>query len=153
MTAEDKTKPIADLFDQAAKNYEQVLKTGLKLQQESAKLWTGVLGESGVPDVQGKCKALLDDLVPQTQKNINECLKLIEQNSRASVDLLKKAVAVTQSSSVQDSQAKVLNLWETSWNTACETTQAITQANTKAMETCIEYFRKNGMPAETAAKS
>ncbi len=153
MTAEDKTKPIADLFDQAAKNYEQMLKTGLKLQQESAKLWTGVLGGAGVPDAQDKCKALLDNLIPQTQKNINECLKLIEQNSRASVDLLKKAVAVTQTTSIQDSQAKVLNLWEASWNTACETTQAVTQANTKAMEACIEYFRKNAAPVETAAKS
>src|SRR6185369_5535722 len=68
MTAEEKTKPITDLFDQATKNYEQLLKSGIKLQQDSAKWLTNVVGEAGSPEIQKKIKGIADDLIPQAQK-------------------------------------------------------------------------------------
>lgn len=154
MTTEEKTKPVRDLFEQAMKNYEEALKTGLKLQEESSKSWTSLFNQTTSPqDWQKKVKAMSDDVIPQTQKSIDECLKLVEQNSRASVELLKKAVAAAQSTSVQDAQTKFLGLWETSLNVLRDTAQAVTQSNTRAIESWMAFARKtseSGAEAKTA---
>jgi hypothetical protein len=154
MTTEDKTKPVTDLFEQAMRNYEQALKTGVKLQEESAKLFTSLFNQTTSPqDWQRRMKSMTDDLVPQTQKTIDEGLKIIEQTSRTSVELLKKAVATGQPTTFQDAQAKFLSLWEASLNAARDTAVSITQANNKAIESWVAFARKSGEPATTRAKA
>src|SRR4026209_2099785 len=97
MNTEEKTKPFADLFEQATRNYEQAVKTGLKAQEESAKLWTNLCNQITPPaELQKRVKVFADEVIPQTQKNVNEYLKVVEQNSRATVELMKKAVATSQ---------------------------------------------------------
>lgn len=151
MTTEDKTKPFADVFEQTAKNYEQILKSGMKVQQESAKWWTNAFAEAASPEIQKKVKAVADELIPQAQKSIDDWLKVVEENSRTGIDLLKKAVGVTQSASLQEAQTKVFGLWEASLNAMCETTQAVTQSNTKAMEAWLDFVRKTGEPAHATS--
>ena len=151
MTPEEKTKPVNELFDQAFKNYEQALKTGLKLQEESGKWWTQLFSQCPpTPDWQKKVKSLSDDLIPQTQKSVDAGLKLMEQNSRASVELLKKAVAAAQSTSPQDAQAKFLGFVESSLSAVRDTAQAVTQANTRVIESWMEYVGKATEPATEA---
>lgn len=143
MATEEKTKAVTDLFEQAMKSYEQALKTGLKLQEESTRMWTGLFSQAGTPpDWQKKSKALSEDAVAQTQKNLEECLKLIEQNSRASVELLKKAVAASQATSVQDGQTKLIGLWESSLNTLRDSALSVSQANARAVEAWMGLARK-----------
>ena len=152
MTTEDKTKPVTEMYEQAMKNYEQALKTGLKMQEESAKIWTGFLNQGTSPqDWQKKTKAIADDIIPQTQKAVDDGLKVIEQNSRTSVELLKKAVAAGQATSVQDAQTKLLSFWETSLNAMRDSAVAVTQANNKALENWVAYVRKSGEATATAS--
>lgn len=151
MTTEDKTKPVTELYEQAVKNYEQALKAGLKTQEESVKVWAGFLNQGTTPqDWQKKTKALADDLIPQAQKAVDDGLKLIEQNSRASVELLKKAVAAGQATSAQDAQSKLLSFWESSLNAMRDSAVAVTQANNKAIESWVAYVRKTGEATTTA---
>ncbi len=148
MTTEQKTKPVTDLFDQALKSYEQALKTGMKMQEESTKAFTELVTHATSPqDWQKKMKSATDDFIPQTQKTVDEGIKLIEQTSKSSIELLKKAVAVGQPVSAPDAQAKMLGLWEASLNTMRETAVAVTQANQKAIESWIAYARKTAEPA------
>jgi hypothetical protein len=143
MTTEDKTRPVTDLFEQAMKNYEQAFKTGLKLQEESTRCWTNLFSQGpSTQDCQKKFKNIADELIPQTQKSIDECLKLIEQNGRVSVEVLKKAVAAGQSASVQEAQSRFLGLWESSLNGLRENAVALTQSHTRAVESWIECVRK-----------
>ena len=145
MTTNEKTKPVTDLFDEAMKSYEQAMKTGVKLQEESARFFSNLVGQTTSPqDWQKRIKTMMDDFIPQTQKVVDEGLKLIEQTSRTSVELLKKAVASGQPSSVPDAQAKFLGLWEASLNAMRDTAVSITQANNKAIESWVAYARKNG---------
>src|SRR4029453_12150644 len=103
MTTDEKsTKPVNDFFEQALKNYEQAMKAGLKMQEESTKIWTNLLNQGTSPqDWQKRTKGMADEIVPQAQKAVDDGLKLVEQSSRTSVDLLKKAVATAQATSVQ----------------------------------------------------
>ncbi len=154
MTTEDKTKPGIDLFDQAMKSYEQALKTGVKMQEESARFFSSMVNQTTSPqDWQKKMKAMTDEFIPQTQKSVDEGLKFIEQTSRTSVELLKKAVATGQPTSVQDAQAKFLGLWEASLNAMRDTAVSVTQANNKAIESWVAYARKNGEPTPAGAKA
>ena len=154
MTTEDKTKPATDLFEQAIKNYEQALKTGLQLQEDSIKMWTGLLNQPTAPqDLLKRIKALTDEIIPQTQKNIEDNLKLVEQTSRTSIDLLKKAATAAQARTVQEAQSKFLNFCEASLGAVRDTTVAVTQANGKALESWIGYLRKTAEPAMAAPKA
>ena len=151
MTTEDKTKSGADLFEQALKNYEQALKTGLKMQEDSLRMWTGLLNQTAAPqDLQKRAKALVDEVIPETQKTIEHNLKLVEQNSRTSIELLKKAAAAAQATTVQDAQTKFLSFYEASLNAVRDTTVALTQANAKAVESWVGYVRKNAEPPVAA---
>jgi hypothetical protein len=154
MTTEQKTKPVTDLFEQAMKSYEQAMKTGVKMQEESAKVFSNLISQTTSPlDWQKQVKAVTDDFVPQTQKTIDEGLKLIEQTSKASLDLLKKAVTVGQPTSATDAQAKMLGLWEASLNAMRETTVAVTQTNNKAIESWLAYATKTAGPVDAKAKA
>ena len=154
MTTEDKTKPAAELYEQAMKSYEQALKTALKLQEDSVKVWTGLLNQPAAPqDFQKRVKALTDEAIPQTQKNIEDNLKLVEQTSRTSIELLKKAAATAQATTVQDAQSRFLNFCEASLTAVRDTTVAVTQANAKALESWVGYVRKSVEPVTPAAKA
>jgi hypothetical protein len=151
MTTEEKTRPVTDLYDQAMKNYEQALKTGVKMQEESAKFFNNLVSQTTSPqDWQKRMKAVTDDFIPQTQKTVDEGVKLIEQTSRTSIELLKKAVATGQPTSMQDAQTKFLSLWEASLNAMRDTAIAVTQANNKAIESWVAYARKNTEPVAAA---
>jgi len=143
MSTETKQKPVNDLFDQAMKNYEQALKTGLKLQEDSARLWTQLFNQNATaPDWQKQVKALTEELIPQTQKALNENVKLIEQNGKTSVELLKKAVEGAQATTVQEAQSNFMGLWESSVKAMRETAEAVTQANSRALDSWMSIARK-----------
>lgn len=154
MTTEQKTKPVTDMFEQALKSYEQALKTGVKMQEESAKAFSDLVTHATSPqDWQKQMKSVADDFIPQTQKAVDEGLKLIEQSSKSGIELLKKAVAVGQPCSAPDAQVKVLGLWEASLNAMRDTALAVTQANNKAIESWLAYARKAASPAHSNAKA
>jgi len=143
MATEDKSK-AAELFDQAMKNYEQALRMGLKLQEESAKLWTGLMGQGPTPaDWQKRVKTVSDELIPQSQKAMDECLKLIEQSGKSSLDLLKRAVSASQATTPTEWQTRWLGLWEGSLSALRDQAVAVAQANSRATETWLGMARKS----------
>ena len=147
MTTEEKTKPVNDLFAQATKNYEQALKTGVKLQEESAKLFLSLFSQAPAPpDFQKKFKTISDEIIPQTEKAVDEAMKVIEQNSRAGVELLKKAVGASQATTIQDAQAKSVAFYEGCLNAVRDTALAVTQATSKATESWLGYVRRSTEP-------
>jgi hypothetical protein len=155
LSMSDKTKtPGTDLFEQAVEKYEQALKTGVRLQEECGKWWADAFKQTAGPqDWQKAAASMLNEVFPAAHKNVEETLRLMEQNSRASLDLLKKATETFQSTSVADAQARVQKLWQTSLDLLQQNAQAMTQSNARLVETWTQFARKktDGAPA-TAAK-
>jgi len=151
----DKTKaPASEIFEQAVKNYEQALKTGLKLQEESGKMVTDLLNQAtSVEDWQKKVTAMTKEVIPTAQKRMNECVGLIEQNSKTSLDLLKKAVDASLVPPGPDAQTRWVELWESSLGTLRDNAKALTDINTKVVDTWIEFVRKNTEAAAPKAKA
>ena len=142
----DPAKPVSELFEQAMSSYEQAFRTGMRLQEESAKWWTKLIEQPGTArEWQKAVRAMADEVLPETQKRMEEGLRLIEQNSRARLELLKvfkKSVELPQTNPLAESQTKLLSFWEASLHGMLESAEAVAQANTQAMESWMELCRK-----------
>jgi hypothetical protein len=69
-------------------------------------------------------------------------LDLLEQNSRASVDLLKKGLEAAQTTDVGETQTKVVEFCEASLKSLKANAQAIAEINTKAIDSWIAFVKK-----------
>ncbi|HXU76450.1 MAG TPA: hypothetical protein VN794_07770 [Methylomirabilota bacterium] len=140
----DKTKaPASEVFDQALKNYEQALRAGLKLQEEAGRCFTKLLNHAASPqDLQKQVTALANEFIPATQKSMESCLELLEQNSRASVDLLKRGLEIPQPTTFADAQNKAVEFCEASLKSLKANAQAIVDINTKAIDSWVSLVKK-----------
>lgn len=139
-----------ELFEQAMKNYEQALQASLKLQQESAKWWMDLLSHTGsLPEWQAKLNQMSADSMSIAQRRMEENLKLIEQGSKTSLQLLKKAMETANVDTLPAAQAKVEELWQASLEALRSNANAISQANVKWLESWMQFVPKSS--SRTAA--
>src|SRR6266478_406294 len=102
-TTETSNPHVSEVTDKAMKNFEQALRTGVKLQEEAARCWTTVLNQTAsAQDWQRQIANftnLANGFLPATQKQMEGVLDLMENNTRAGVELMKKAVDAAQTTS------------------------------------------------------
>ena len=140
--------PVGELVEQAMKQYEQALQTGLKLQEEASKWWTGFMAQTADPaDWKQRWSSTAIDTIPLVQKRMEESLRLLEQGSRTSLDLMKQALEIASSSSSADAQSKVQELWAASLQALRSNAKAVSEANAKVAESWMQLFSRD---AETS---
>jgi hypothetical protein len=140
---------VSSMFEDALQTYNDAVKAGVKVQEEVGKWWSDAIDHAGpAEEWQKKSKAVLSEAIPAAQKNAEEWLKLVEQNYKRSLALLKKAWETDTDASTM--RAKTQELWESSLELVRDNAQAIAQANMKMMEVWSGVLR-NG--AATTAKS
>ena len=150
-----KTKPLSEAADKAMRNYEQAVRTGLKLQEEAAHLWTNLLNQSVSPQEAQKrftsATSVANGVLPVAQKSLDEVLNLFEQNTKTGTELLKKAADVCQTATLSEYQTKCLDLCTASVEFARSNVEAITQINSRALDSWIKYVRKSADVTEVHA--
>jgi len=153
----ERIKPASQLFEQAMTSYEQAFKTGLKLQEEFGRTWTSLLEQSAPSgEWQKTVRTMANELLPEAQKRMEDGLRLIEQNSRASLELLKlfkRTVEVPRGNPIAESQEKLLSFWEASLNSMRDSAQAVARANTQALDSWMDLFRKGTQMASERARA
>lgn len=140
-------KTAADMGNQAMKNYEQAMRTGLKMQEEAVKWWSGMFSQAAtgqewqkrVHDLTG----IATGIMPLAQKRMEEMLDFIEKNGRTNSELMKKAVEAAQTPVLADSQAKWLDFWTSSMGAMRKNMEALTEINTKAIDSWLSFVRQN----------
>jgi len=138
--------PYAGLFDQAVQTFGETLKAAIRGQEQIAGYWSDVLNKAGATsDFQKKSRVFFNEAIPAAQKNAEEWVRLLEQNYRRSIELLKKACEPANATVAGDVQAKLQNLWEQSVELVKDNTQAMTQANLKVLELWADVLRHNGV--------
>jgi gas vesicle protein len=136
------------------KNYEQALKTGLQLQEESAKWWNDTLHKSAtVEDLQKHIQTMTKDVIPTAQKRMKDYVKLIEENSQTSLDLLKKAVDAAQTPPTADPVGKWVGFWEASLAAVRSNAQAVTDLNNQVVDAWLGFARKATSQPEQKSKA
>ncbi len=143
----EQEKPVTEMADKAMKNYEQALRTGLKLQEEAVKCWNHMFNQTASPQDWQKrftnFTAMTSEVMPMTQRRMEEMLDLMEKNSRTGAELMKKAVDAAQTPILGESQAKWMEFWTSSMGAARSNAEAITQISARAIDSWIDFVRKN----------
>jgi len=135
---------MTSLFDQAVQTCGDAIKASVKIQEDVARWWGDVLDQGGAMQAwQKRSRAIMSEAIPAAQKNAEEWLRLMEQNYRRGMDLLKKALEPEQAGSATDVRARTQELWEAAMEAVRDSTQAMAQANMKMMEQWAEILRKN----------
>jgi hypothetical protein len=152
MSAVKESARVSGLFDEAVQTFNEAVKAGVKVQEEIGKWWSDALEQAGpIEDWQKKSKAVLGEAIPAAQKNAEEWLKLVEQNYKRSLGMLKKAWDADPGDAAAI-RAKTQELWESSLELVKDNTQAIAQANLKMMEVWAGLLRVGAQAGNGKAK-
>ena len=139
------------IFDDALQTFNDAVKSGVKVQEEIGKWWSEALDQCGpAEDWQKKSKTVLNEAIPTAQKNAEQWLKLVEQNYRKTMSLLKKAWETDADGPAI--RAKTQELWEASLNLVRDNTQALAHANMKMMEVWAGMLRNGAVGQGKASK-
>ena len=108
--------------------------------------WTNLLNRAAsAQDFQKRAAAITNEIIPPTQKRMEEYLGLIEQNNHTNVDLLKKALEAAQTTAPAECQTKLVDFWEASLKSVQANAQAVTQINGRMIDSWISFVRKNAV--------
>jgi len=151
----DQTKNhlMSEISDKALKNYEQALRTGLKLQEEAGRWWSSTFNQTAftqdwqkrVNDVTG----MTNDFIPLAQRRMEELINLLEKNSRTSAELMKKAMDAAQTPAIAESQAKWLDFWTSSLGAMRSNTEAVSEISSKSIESWVRFIKVNSETADS----
>lgn len=155
--AREATKPMADVADAALKNYQQALRTGLKLQEEAGKWWNSAWNQTNLAEDWQKrvncATGVANTWMPLAQKRMEEVMSLVEKNTETGAELLKKAMEAAQTPALAESQAKWMDFWTSSMGAVRCNAEAVAHISSKTIDSWIEFVRKTGDVAETQAKA
>jgi len=140
-----KDSDVMQVLDSALGAFGDALKAGVKAQEEMLKCWSGAAENvNPLADWQKRSRQFFDEGIPAAQKHAEDWLKIIEQNYRRSIDLLKKAVNHDQNGPAMDGfRDKLRALWEDSVAVVKENVEAMNQANVRLMETWSDLLQKS----------
>jgi polyhydroxyalkanoate synthesis regulator protein len=137
-----------DILKDAIKLYEDALKNGIKLQEESLQLWKDMLAQVGTPDeLREKLEKMTGGVFPETRKNMDDILKVFQDNANQSMDLFNKAMGICRADSWKEGQTLSQDLMESSLKAMSSNVKTLLDTNTKMMASWTDIVEK--MSAKT----
>lgn len=124
-----------EVLNDALKYYEEALKSGIQLQEDTLKLWKDVLDKVSSPeDLRKKLEEVVDDLLPKSQERAKDMLALFQDNAKHCTDLMGKTLNVYTATNFADSQNRFQDLIETSLAAMRTNVHAIIDVNAKTVK-------------------
>lgn len=133
-----------DLFRQAICAWESAVKSGVKMQEESAKWMREMCSNSNsLTDWYNKGQEMAGETIAKAQENIDEAIRVFNQQAESSVMLIQKAVDARQNEkSSTDARVRFAEWWEAAMESMRMNSQAILKANSHILATWSEMARK-----------
>lgn len=139
------SETINEIFHEAMRSYEEALKSGIQLQEESVNLWKDLLSKLGSPEeFQAKLKSLSVDIFPHARKRMEEFIETFNRSSNQAMDLFEKTCGVYQATSVTDAQRRVQDLVESSLATLRVNVHTALNTNAKILASWKELVDRFG---------
>ena len=139
------SETINEIFHEAMRSYEEALKSGIQLQEESVNLWKDLLSKLGSPEeFQAKLKSLSADVFPNARKRMEEFIETFNRTSNQAMDLFEKTCSVYQAASVTDAQRRVQDLVESSLATLRVNVHTALNTNAKILASWKELVDRFG---------
>ena len=112
------SETIDKVFQEAMRSYENALKSGIQVQEESVNLWKDLLTKLGSPqDFQAKLESMTADAFPKARERMEEFVETFNRTSSQTVSLFEKTLSVYQATSVPEAQRRMHDLIESSLST------------------------------------
>jgi|SRR5580693_4892770 coenzyme F420-reducing hydrogenase delta subunit len=109
------SETIDKVFQEAMRSYENALKSGIQVQEESVNLWKDLLTKLGSPeDFQAKLESMTANAFPKARERMEEFVETFNRTSNQTVSLFEKTLSVYQATSVPDAQRRMHDLIESS---------------------------------------
>jgi hypothetical protein len=142
-----------DLFRQSMRAWETAAEAGVKMQEECAKWVRQMFCESSTFNAwYEKGQKVMSEAIAKSQENVDEAIRLMNQQAEASLKLIQKALEVRDTESPSDGPAKLTDWWQSALETMRINNQAVLKANSRILSTWSEMARKvNGEAADTMA--
>ena len=145
------TSSSNDLFQQAICAWESAVASGVKMQEESARwLREMVSNSSSLSEWYNKGQMAAGQTVVKFQENIDEAIRVINQQAESSVRLIQKAVDARQSETSPDARARLAEWWEAAMEAMRTNSQALLKANSHVFNAWSELARKINTDAADA---
>ena len=139
------SETFAQVFHDAMRNYEEALKAGIKLQEESVNLWKDLLTKLGSPEeLQAKLEAMTAETFPKARERMEECLETFNRTSKQTIDLFGKTLSAYQATSATDAQRRVQNLIESSLAALRANVHSTLNTNAKIVASWKEFVDRFG---------
>jgi hypothetical protein len=160
MSAEDTKKATAatsatidEIFHEAMRSYEQALKSGIQLQEESANLWKDLLTKLGSPEeFQAKLESMTADAFPKARERMEEFVETFNRTSNQTIDLFDKMLGIYHATSVPDAQRRVQDLIESSLTALRANLHSTLNMNAKIIADWKEFVDKRGHYTSTGQR-
>lgn len=137
------TERANELFSQAIETFETAIKTGVRMQEEYTRWFTDMLGDLGSPqEWQTKSQAIINESIQMAQRNVDEAIRMMNQNTKTAMELTQRAFEARQVGSASDAQAKTREIWETALGALRTNTEAVVQANSRMLESWTELAKR-----------
>lgn len=124
-----------EVFKDALKYYEEALKSGIQLQEDTLKLWKDVLAKVSSPDdLRKKLEEVVDELLPKSRERAEDMVALFQDNAKHCTDLMSKTFNVYTAPSFAEGQNRFQDLIETSLAAMRSNVHAVVDANAKTVK-------------------
>jgi hypothetical protein len=142
-----------DLFRQAMTAWQSAAEAGVKMQEECAKWVRQMFCESStLTDWYEKGQKVMSEAIAKSQENVDEAIRLMNQQAEASLKLIQKALEVRDGEAPAEAPKKLTEWWQAALETMRINNQAVLKANSRILSTWSEMARKvNGDAADTMA--
>jgi hypothetical protein len=139
------SETIDKVFQEAMRSYENALKSGIQVQEESVNLWKDLLTKLGSPqDFQAKLESMTADAFPKARERMEEFVETFNRTSSQTVSLFEKTLSVYQATSVPDAQRRMHDLIESSLATLRVNVHSALNTNAKIIASWKELADRFG---------
>ena len=135
------TTNYQELVEQSARLFENALKAGITVQQQSAKWFGETLRGMGASPWPGKGQAAIEQVMSAVQKQTDDTIRNMSENAKTSMDLLEKAFEIRQNGVAAESETRNREMWEAALNTLRKSSDAMVHANTRLIESWCNVAR------------
>ena len=139
------SETIDKVFQEAMRSYENALKSGIQVQEESVSLWKDLLTKLGSPqDFQAKLESMTADAFPKARERMEEFVETFNRTSSQTVSLFEKTLSVYQATSVPEAQRRMHDLIESSLATLRVNVHSALNTNAKLIASWKELADRFG---------
>lgn len=148
---------MEQMSEQALKNWQKVIRSGLRLQEQSSQWWTKTVDSASLAqDIQKRFtrfSTVASELMPEVNKQVEDALDLMGKNSQIGNELFKKCLDAFQMPVMTENHTQWMKYWGTCLEAIQSNNEAMLKMSNRAMNTWVQVAQKNGDAADEQPKA